>query len=114
MDLKRRSELGQQLLDAAGDGDLSAVESLIAQGADVNHTDIREEVSVFPLWCDCYQYIIMCFVRVMQCNQFTALLCASGNGHVVVVKWLLKHGAYIDHQDTFVSYFYSLCDGVGL
>jgi hypothetical protein len=64
MNAKQKSQLGQQLLYAAERGDLSAVESLIAQGADVNHTD--DGVSVFPLWCDYYQYIIMCFlVRVM-------------------------------------------------
>jgi hypothetical protein len=65
MNAKQKSELGQQLLYGAGDGDLAAVESLIAQGADVNHTDTSEEVSVFSLWCDCYQYIIMCFVRLV-------------------------------------------------
>jgi hypothetical protein len=65
MDAKQKSELGQQLTSAAVRGDLSVVESLIAQGADVNHTDITG-VRVFPLWCDYYQYIIMCFlVRVM-------------------------------------------------
>jgi hypothetical protein len=66
MDPTQKSELGQQLIEAAWRGDLSKVEFLIAQGADVNHTDTRAGVSVFPLWCDYYQYIIMCFlVRVM-------------------------------------------------
>jgi hypothetical protein len=45
MDPTRKSELGQQLLRAAYDGDLSRVESLIAQGADVNHTETNEGVS---------------------------------------------------------------------
>jgi hypothetical protein len=61
MNGKQKSELGQQLCAAAEKGNLSKVESLIAQGADVNHTDTREGVSVFPLWCDYYHYIIMCF-----------------------------------------------------
>jgi hypothetical protein len=61
MDPKQRSELGQQLIEAAWRGELSVVESLIAQGADVNHTDTREGVSVFPSWCDYCQYIIMCW-----------------------------------------------------
>jgi hypothetical protein len=62
MDPTQRSELGQQLLGAAERGELSTVEILIAQGADVNHTDTTEGVSVFPLWCGYYQYIIMCFL----------------------------------------------------
>jgi hypothetical protein len=67
MDPMKKGELGQQLLCAATDGDLSVVESLIAQGADVNHRDTREGlVSVFPLWCDYYQYIIMCFLVPMM------------------------------------------------
>jgi hypothetical protein len=65
MDARQKSELGQQLLDAAWMGDLSKVESLVAQGAAVNYR-ATIGVSVFPLWCDYYQYIIMCFlVRVM-------------------------------------------------
>jgi hypothetical protein len=62
MDPTQKNELGQQLLYAAERGDLAKVESLIAQGADVNHTDTRAGVSVFPLWCDYYQYIIMGFL----------------------------------------------------
>jgi hypothetical protein len=63
MDPTQKSELGQQLLYGAGDGDLAEVESLIAQGADVNHTDTELYVSVFPLWCD-YYHIIMCSLVV--------------------------------------------------
>jgi hypothetical protein len=37
MDARQKSELGQQLLDAAWMGDLSKVESLVAQGAAVNY-----------------------------------------------------------------------------
>jgi hypothetical protein len=74
MDAKRKNELGQQLCDAAVRGHLSVVESLIAQGADVNHTDTREGVGVFPLWRDYYQYIFMCFlVRVMVGLQVNGL-----------------------------------------
>jgi hypothetical protein len=65
MNPELRCELGQQLLHAAWKGDLSEVESLIAQGADVNHTDTSEKVSVFPLWCDGYQYILCFHVRVI-------------------------------------------------
>jgi hypothetical protein len=66
MNDKRKSELGQQLCDAAGRGELSTVESLIAQGADINHTDTRRRVSAilsaFPLWCDC---ILLCVFFLM-------------------------------------------------
>jgi hypothetical protein len=54
---ERKNKLGQQLIDAAKKGDLSELESLIAQGADVNHPDTTKWVSIFPLWCDFYQYI---------------------------------------------------------
>jgi hypothetical protein len=54
---EQKNKLGQQMIDAAKKGDLSELESLIAQGADVNHTDTTKWVSIFPLWCDCYQYI---------------------------------------------------------
>jgi hypothetical protein len=55
MDPTRRSELGQQLVYAAEKGDLSGVESLIAQGADMNHADSDPRVSILPLWYDYYQ-----------------------------------------------------------
>jgi hypothetical protein len=64
MNAKQKRVLGQQLLDAAADGDLAEVASLIAQGADVNHTATTLGVSVVPLWCDYYQYIIMCSLLV--------------------------------------------------
>jgi hypothetical protein len=60
MNVMRKSELGQQLLGAAERGELSVVESLIAQGADVNHTDTRAGVSVSFLWCDYYSSILLC------------------------------------------------------
>jgi hypothetical protein len=49
MDSQRKGELGQQLCDAAADGKLSRVESLIAEGADVNHIDTDPNVSTVHL-----------------------------------------------------------------
>jgi hypothetical protein len=60
----QRSELGRQLCEAAEKGDLSALESLIAQEADVNHTD-TDYVSVFFLWRGSYQYITMWFLGII-------------------------------------------------
>jgi hypothetical protein len=64
MDVERRSELGEQMLIAASRGSLFRVESLIAQGADVNYIDPRAGVRVFSLWCGYCQYIIMFFLVV--------------------------------------------------
>jgi hypothetical protein len=40
-----KSELGQQLLEAARKGVLEKVEALLAQGADIEHTDTAVDVS---------------------------------------------------------------------
>jgi hypothetical protein len=61
MDAKQKSELGQQLVYTAQRGDLSEVESLIAQGADVNHTDTRKGVSVaLMVWLLSVYYYVLC------------------------------------------------------
>jgi ankyrin repeat protein len=63
---------GQQLIHACTSGDLVAVRKLLDEGVDVNWKDDED--------------------------GWTALMCASYQGHVKVVKLLLVRGALIDIQ----------------
>ena len=62
---------GEDLLNAAFDGDLVQVRTLLEKGTDIDHQDGR---------------------------GVTALIAASQNGHEGIVQALLAKGAEIDHQ----------------
>jgi hypothetical protein len=68
--------LGEQLIAASQKGDLSAVESLISQGADVNTPGPYGQ---------------------------TAIFFAADRGHLEIVRYLIEKGANINAKDTFYS-----------
>ncbi len=72
--LLQMQTLDEQLLDAARKGDLAAVESLMAKGANI------EAASPYGQ---------------------TPLFFAARNGHTPVVKFLIGKGAKVDVRDTF-------------
>jgi ankyrin repeat protein len=63
------SSPGQQLIDACEKGEIAAVRKLLDEGVDVNWKDTLGD---------------------------TALIYASANGHVEIIKLLLDRGAFID------------------
>jgi ankyrin repeat protein len=69
--------LGEGLLDAARKGDVAAVKSLLAKGADVN--------------------------AKTRYNQ-TPLMFAAQQGHIEIVKLLLEAGADVNVTDTFYKF----------
>ena len=64
-----KTQLNKDLIEAGKKGDIAAVKSLLAKGADVNATDKDDN---------------------------TVLMWASINGHTEVVGWLIKEKADVD------------------
>ena len=67
------SEKNGKLIEAARDGNLAAVQSLLNEGASPNDIAIND-------------------------NGFSALCWASFNGHIDIVKLLLEKGAKVDNK----------------
>lgn len=70
--LSALAQSGEQMWQAAFDGDVNTVKSAVEHGADVNYKGR---------------------------GGFSALLAAARNGHFEVVKFLVEHGAHIDQRD---------------
>ena len=60
------------LLKAAYTGDLQAVESLVAKGANLNVQSNE-------------------FYEMGMYQKVTPLMCAADKGHLEIVRWLLQH-----------------------
>jgi ankyrin repeat protein len=87
--------LDKKMLAAALDGDLSTVEKMVTQGADINYTDSRGNFAMFSASWEGNQKALDLFynlgakITFDDCN----LLCnAAFNGKVDSVKWLLDKG----------------------
>jgi len=72
-----RTQLSEELLQAAASGDTNRIRELIQQGADVNVRDKRK-------W---------------STYGFTPLMWAAMEGHLTAVKLLLESGAEVDARD---------------
>jgi len=87
--------LDKKMLAAALDGDLSTVEKMVTQGADINYTDSWGNFAMFSAAWEGNQKALDLFynlgakITFDDCN----LLCnAAFNGKVDSVKWLLDKG----------------------
>lgn len=72
-----------QLFNAAGDGNVAKVKSLLSKGIDVNHRFLHRQRSFEP-----YE---------------TPIMAAAENGHLDVVKVLVEAGADLEIQNTYNS-----------
>ena len=77
------------LANAAKNGHVAAVESLINCGADVNHVNVRNDGH---LRRTPFKY---------GDDKYTALMYAAENGHVAVVESLLNHGADLNAESFY-------------
>lgn len=87
--------LDKKMLTAAFDGDLTTVEKLVKQGADINYTDSSGNFAMFAAAWEGNREALDLFynlgakISFDDCN----LLCnAAFNGKVDSVKWLLDKG----------------------
>ena len=87
--------LDEKMLAAASKGDLSTVEELVLQGANINYTDAWGNFAAFTAaWDDNTKALDLYYSLGAKITFETAnLLCnAAYNGKVNSVKWLLEKG----------------------
>jgi ankyrin repeat protein len=108
------SDLDQLLLDAAEEGDVSQVRSLIDHNANVNHGN-KYNNTPLHLACTNGHGEVACMLidhnaNVNQCNIYntTPLHFACMYGHVEVACTLIDHGA--DFNSINVCYLDSVTD----
>lgn len=90
------SNLDQQLLNAAVEGDLATVEMLVSQGADINYNDPWGNCAVFSAaWegnikgLDLYHSL----GALIELEDNNPLCNAAFNGQAESVRWLIEKGA---------------------
>lgn len=93
------------LRNAAGSGDLNAVRSLLARGANVNAGDSLGDTALIDAAENGHLDVVKTLladhadVRVHGNSGATALDQAASTGHVGIVRELLRHGAPVDEPD---------------
>ena len=96
--------LDEKMLTAAADGDLAAVEKLVAQGANINYIDNWGNSAIFSAAWEGNRKALDLFYNLGANISFddANLLCnAAFNGKVDSVKWLLEKGE--DPNFTFTN-----------
>lgn len=87
---------------AAEQGSLEVLQELIRRGANVNLDDVVRQAPLThhhsPLLICFHGHKVSCCVCVCQ-DCWSALISATKEGHVDVVKELLENSAYIEHRD---------------
>ena len=95
--------LNSQMLTAALNGDLTTVEKLVKQGADINYTDSWGNFAMFAAaWEDNTKALDLFYDLGAKITFDGAnLLCnAAYNGKVNSVKWLLNKGEDVNFSFT--------------
>ncbi len=99
------STLNQALIKAAQQGDVAAVETLLAKGADVNGKDGNGSTALIHASAEGMVPIVELLVRngadVNAADNIgdTALMAAASEGHADVLKLLLSAGANVNARD---------------
>ena len=95
-------ELNRALVNAAGDGYIKMVETLLDAGADVNITAKNGQTVLYAAAEGGHIEVVECLLRTAGINvnavvlfgtHWSALAVAAGGGHIEVVKALLAAGA---------------------
>jgi len=103
------SELNQELVKAANNGELAKVKQLIEKGADVNVVTNDRFLGAIPVLMvatqrghmDIVQFLVENGADVNACTTGdveggTALMIASARGHLDIVKFLVENGADVN------------------
>lgn len=84
------------MLTAAVEGDLTTVELLVSQGADINYTDPRGNCAVFSAAWEGNIKALDLYHRlgaILELEGNNPLCNAAFNGQLESVKWLIENGA---------------------
>jgi ankyrin repeat protein len=112
--------LDAALRDAAEQGDMAAMEKLVARGADVN---AMEEHGNAPLHCAATEGSVAAMkwlveeganVLAKDKDGDTVLNCAVLNGHMAATQWLVAHGADINAVTGMDSLHFTVRHGMGI
>jgi len=97
---------GMALIESAEQGDLSAVEQLLARN---RQPDVRDSCDWTPLMKAALNGHAAIVERLLQAGAqvdaqdaggYTAMMLAASNNHAAIVERLLEHGARVDHQES--------------
>lgn len=104
MQLSKKKEINNQLLNAIKSGNLKEVESLIASGVDVTSLDYRGCTTLMGAANCGFESIVQLLSKYVPVNiqddfGWTALLFAARNGHEAAVKTLIEAGADVNLLD---------------
>ena len=96
---------GMALLEVAEQGDLSAVEQLLARHRQPNVRDSCDWTPLMKAALNGHEAVVARLIQAgakldaTDSGGYTAVMLAASNNHAEVVDLLLKHGATVDHQE---------------
>lgn len=94
------NDLNEQLIQAAVDGNLTEVESLVSSGADINYTDRYNNCAIFTAAWEGNIKALELYYKLganLELDDNNPLCNAAYNGKVESVKWFLAKGANPNH-----------------
>ncbi|MCK7576579.1 MAG: ankyrin repeat domain-containing protein [Chromatiales bacterium] len=101
---------GMALIESAEQGDLNAVEQLLARNRQPNVRDSCDWTPLMKAALNGHAAIVDRLLQAgakvdaMDSGGYTAMMLAASNDHATIVKRLLEHGAMIDHQESTMGW----------
>ncbi|ADC61905.1 ankyrin repeat domain-containing protein [Allochromatium vinosum] len=101
---------GMALIESAEQGDLSAVEQLLARNRQPNVRDSCDWTPLMKAALNGHAAIVERLLQAgaqvdaMDSGGYTAMMLAASNNHAAIVERLLDKGAMVDHQESTMGW----------
>ena len=101
---------GMALIESAEQGDLSAVEQLLARNRQPNVRDSCDWTPLMKAALNGHAAIVDRLLQAgaqvdaMDSGGYTAMMLAASNNHAAIVERLLDKGAMVDHQESTMGW----------